>query len=234
MRNEAVRLILIVSALVCSVVGKRGSHGRHRGHHHRHHMASLLGKEEKSGIFISSYIGNHYISAKHGILKAVPKHENAVLFDVGIKSDKAKKDSPLSLFLWDKGVKHIVTYNSLGEGINVEIPVEENDETMSDATIFREVITHNAKNPVYEIVSVYRKNMCITPDPVIGDYHLQRCSNGGNDLQLFRLVTYSEAQAQEEKSRKHSPFNMKKFLGGSKIPTTSSVTASSNGPIFKD
>ncbi|KAI5187589.1 hypothetical protein NEHOM01_2293 [Nematocida homosporus] len=240
-------IVFLVVVLVLSLVESRmksqsrawGSRGFKRSkkaeRRAKQMMKYLMDAQKKEGILLASYVGDSYLGISGNKLVAVQDKNAAVLFDVEPKSDKVDKnalDVEVQLTPWINGSKNVITYNAVGEDINIEIPIENNLPTKSDSTIFTKVISTTADHPVYEIKSGQRK-MCITLEPSTKEYGLKMCSNGSNDLQTFRFLTYTEAEAIESRRKGHHAFDLKSFLGDSKVPSGVITVADVNGVLYK-
>ncbi|KAI5181139.1 hypothetical protein NEOKW01_1358 [Nematocida sp. AWRm80] len=210
--------------------GKKGKR-KHRKYSSSKAMKALLGSTQKEGIFISSYVGDGYISIVNGKIMAVKSIKDATLFDIDIKSEKATSTSPLSLEPWVQGIKNLISYNSVGEDINVDVPVASNTAMKSDSTIFYEVIGKRAKKPVFEIKSESR-SLCFTLDATTKEYKLSMCSTGGNDLQSFRFMSYKEALKSESRRKGRAAFDIKDYLADTYLPAGVIMVTDKLGVIY--
>jgi len=211
------------------------AHGKHPKDSNEKYLWALAKENDKRGLFLVSFVGDKYLKVtKGGKLVATEKFESADLFDVMVKFKKGSyRMESLQLKPWVYGKDYVITYNALGEDINIELPVKSIFGTKSDATELEEVIGHNAEHPVYIIKSKYR-GRCITLDPATNECFLKPCSKGGNDLQTFRFLTYEEAKTLEGRKKNSVEFDIKSFLLSSKVGTGATIVADKNGILFRD
>ncbi|KAI5191478.1 hypothetical protein NECID01_1472 [Nematocida sp. AWRm77] len=229
------KIVVAFMLFVCWACAKKPhkSHKKKEGTI-RNYLRMLIKGKEKKGLFLVSFVGDHFLGVnKEMKLVARDSLEDANLFNIDLKSRKTDLKKGLRLQPWVKGKKHVVTYNAVGDSINIEVPIKAGYNSHSDATVFTEVIAHNASHPVYTIRSKYR-NLCVTLDPGLNEYYLKGCSTGGNDLQTFRFLTHKEAEQIEARRGKSSVFDLSKYLSRTKMPPGSIMIVDKNGVLFKD
>lgn len=236
MKKPAIALLLFLCSIYSIYAKSHHKSAKRRKALRRKQLKMLINETEKRGLFLASFVGDVYLAvSKDKKLVARERKEDANLFTVNLRSSwwfRTDKDAVL-LQPWVKGKKHVITYNALGNAINVELPIRFGYRSKSDATVFTEVIGHNAEHPVYIIRSKYR-NRCITLDPNIREYHLKPCSSGGNDLQTFRFLTYEEAKKMEARKNRSTVFDMANFMSNTRVPRGTIFVADKNGVLFKD
>lgn len=202
------------------------------------YIDGILSEQEKEGIYITSYVGDYYMAIKNNKLVAVKSIKEANMFDVSTKEEDAADsfDQPsekVQLLPWVEGERRVITYNPVGEGINIEIPLDSTEKTLSDITVFQKVIAVDVDFPVYEIKSAQR-DMCITLDPATKEYFLKQCSNGANDLQTFKFCSYSEALTAQARKKGENAFDMKMFLVSTRVPFSPAIIVDANGVLYKE
>lgn len=202
------------------------------------YIEGILSEQDKEGIYISSYVGDYYMAIKNNKLVAVKSVKEANMFDVSTKEEDDIRNfdqvsSKVQLLPWVEGERRVITYNPVGEKINIEIPIDSNEKTLADITVFQKVIAMDVDFPVYEIKSAQRE-MCITLDPATKEYFLKQCSNGANDLQTFKFCSYSEALTAEARKKGENAFDMKMFLVDTKVPFSPAIIVDSNGVLYKE
>ncbi|KAI5173039.1 hypothetical protein NEFER03_2023 [Nematocida sp. LUAm3] len=177
-------------------------------------VENLIKSQDKEGIFLSNLVGDYYVSIKDGKLTGTQTIENASLFDVDTDVDTYTEDTsiPIKLITWLEGVERVLTFNDVGEDINLEIKTQDfPGRKKSDKVSLHSVIAPKAETFVFEIVSNSR-NMCVTMDGASKQYTLASCSHGGNDQQIFKFITYDEAKEEEGNRRGEEAFRIRKYM----------------------
>ncbi|KAI5159492.1 hypothetical protein NEAUS03_0339 [Nematocida ausubeli] len=192
----------------------------------------IEGQEEKEGILISTFAGpdTKYIAIKNRKVVVVDDPKDANLFDIDLPT---KESTPQEIMLepWVEGKKHVIESDSLGDGLNVEIPIESGQKTESNLMIIREVVAKNAFNPVFEIVSAIRKK-CFSIDGLTSEISLQACSNGSNDMRMFVFTSMREALKNEANKRGGGDFSMPEFTANTRVPSGTLIVGSSSGVLY--
>lgn len=233
-----VELCILISfcLFICQVYARR-----HISKEERNLRDLNLVKGEHEGVFVATYVGDYFLAIRDGRVEVVKDFRNANFFTVDLP--KRKKFFKRNFFFdyskegflfepWVNGKKMILTYNSIGEDINIEIPIDSAVKTKSNLTIFRNVIAENAKKPVFEIVSAQTQK-CFELDPNTNLVSLQHCANGANDLQTFRFLTYNEVLENNANKNGNTAFSMPEYTARTRVPSVTLVVANISGVLYK-
>ncbi|OAG33371.1 hypothetical protein NEIG_00926 [Nematocida sp. ERTm5] len=185
---------------------------------------------KKEGVLISTYTGDLYIAIKDGKVIGVRDPRQANLFDIDLPT-KETEPQEIKLEPWVEGKKYVIESNPVGEGLNVEIPIETEQEAKSNLMIIRNVIAKNAKKPVFEIVSASRQR-CFSLDINTFEVSLQECSNGSNDLRTFMFLSMQEASKNEANKNGGTAFNMAEYTASTRVPAGTLIVGSKSGVLY--
>ncbi|KAH9387073.1 uncharacterized protein NEMAJ01_1969 [Nematocida major] len=224
-KTQACILISICIFLYQAYAKRSGSRKRDRD------LEDLIKNgEEKVGILVGSFVGDFFLAVKGGKLVGVKDFKKANLFDIDLPT-KESPDKEVKLEVWVKGKKFVITYNSVGEDINIEIPMEADADAKSNLTIIRNVIAENARKAAFEVMSSQRKR-CFSIDPNTTEVTLQECANGSNDMQTFRFLSFKEAIKNEANKRGGSAFSMGEYTSNTRVPANSIFVADKSGVLY--
>lgn len=232
MQRNQIGLFLSLCIFICKVYSRVHRHKSEDEQIEADLQRLILRENQKTGIFISTFVGDKYMGVKDGKLIGVKKLKDANMFDVGVPEGEERHRNTIELMPWILGKRYVTTYNSLGDEINIEIPVRMRTGPKSSLTVIKNVILKGAtSNPVFEIMSAQRR-MCYTLDTNTEVFSLQDCSNGANDLQTFKFVSYQEALENEKKQNSGILFSIKNYLWKTNVPGTPLLVGDKSGVIY--
>lgn len=198
----------------------------------------ILEEDQKKGILISTYVGDSYIAVKDGKLVGVKDFRKANMFDINVpkrmETEMQEHRNTIELMPWIKDEKFVITYNSIGNDINIEAPVKSDDlkiNAKSSLTVINEVIVKGGDYPVFEIMSEQRK-LCFTLDTNTEQINLQECSNGANDLQTFKFAAYGEAKENERQHNGGGMFNPRDYMVKTPVPGNPLLMTDKEGVVY--
>lgn len=154
-----------------------------------------------------------YVMIKSGKLKTSTKPEDALLFDLDVAdSENSFSTSKIRLFAYINGVRNYLTYNLLGDDVNMDtISVEDNLGTLG-SFFLRQLSNVSGKHKKYQIIPYAKPNSCLTRDAESHSFFIRKCRLQENSMQTFRFVDYQKAKDEESKLQKKPRTSLSKLL----------------------
>ncbi|KAI5189485.1 hypothetical protein NEMIN01_0548 [Nematocida minor] len=172
---------------------------------------TILKRNTKEGIYIATFIGDKYLAIKDGKLVVVNSFKDANLFDIDVSSIKMGEMQGVKIMPWVEGKQYVISFNLMGNDVNVTLPIHLNLKTITDITFINEVYTANAAHPAFQMASAQKRYRCVVIDPASGEVKMNQCAQGA-ERQTFVFRTYDEAETSENKKNGGGSFRPELFL----------------------